>query len=70
MNVGGNAIAYVARRRRWLAAAIIVCHGLKAVVRQCRKRAALFSRKSSAQIYLAEIMRLIREVAPQSRAGV
>jgi glycosyltransferase involved in cell wall biosynthesis len=70
MEVGGNAVAYVAPDDgdAWRDAIIGLSRngGLRAkLISEGQKRAALFSWKSSAQIYLAEIMRLIGEVAPR-----
>ncbi|KRR03160.1 glycosyltransferase family 4 protein [Bradyrhizobium valentinum] len=75
MEVGGNAIAYVDPDNGdgWRDAIVGLSRneGRRAtMISEGRKRAALFSWRSSAQIYLAEIMHLIREVAPQSRAGL
>jgi glycosyltransferase involved in cell wall biosynthesis len=75
MEVGGNAVAYVAPTDGdgWRDAIIGLSRneGRRAsMISEGRKRATLFSWKSSAQIYLAEIMRLIQEVAPHSRAVV
>jgi glycosyltransferase involved in cell wall biosynthesis len=71
MEVGGNAVAYVDPDNGdgWRDTIISLSRneGRRAtMVSEGRKRAALFSWKSSAQIYLAEFTRLIREVAPQS----
>jgi glycosyltransferase involved in cell wall biosynthesis len=75
IEVGGNAVAYVAPTDGdgWRDAIIGLSRneGRRAsMISEGRKRATLFSWKSSAQIYLAEIMRLIQEVAPHSRAVV
>jgi glycosyltransferase involved in cell wall biosynthesis len=75
MEVGANAVTYVAPDNGdgWRDAIIGLSRneGRRAtMISEGRKRAALFSWKSSAQIYLTEIMRLIGEIAPRSRSDL
>jgi glycosyltransferase involved in cell wall biosynthesis len=75
MEVGGRAVVYVDPDDGdgWRDAIIGLSgnEGRRAtMISEGRKRAALFSWKSSAQTYLAEIMRLTGEIAPQRRASV
>jgi glycosyltransferase involved in cell wall biosynthesis len=73
MEVGGDAVAYVDpdRGAGWRDTIVGLSgnEGLRVTMAsQGRKRAALFSWRASAQLYLDEILRLLKRSAPRSRS--